>query len=60
MLMTVKEARAKLEGSADDMSDEEVEKLIQDLEALARLCLDMYWEDRRKRATRVEPNAIVE
>ncbi len=48
--MTVKEARIKLEGAADNMSDEEVEKLIQDLEALARLCLAMYREEKRKMA----------
>lgn len=56
MLMTVKEARAKLESAADGMSDEEVKRLIQDLEALARLCLDMYIE--KKASERVANDSL--
>lgn len=48
MLMTVEEARKRLKSTVKDMTDEEVEKLIQDLEALARLCMDMYLEKKRK------------
>lgn len=47
-VMTVEEARVLPEGAADKMSDEEVERLIQDLEALARLCLDMYLASKQK------------
>jgi hypothetical protein len=60
MLMTIEEARVELEGAADKMTDEEVERLIQDLEALARLCLDMYKESKRKQIVLGEPDAIVE
>lgn len=56
--MTPKEARKKLGSSAKDTTDEEAEKLIQDLEALARLCFDMYFEQKRKGLSVNLPNDV--
>lgn len=47
MLMTVAEARQQLGDVAESMTDEEVERIMIDLEALARLCLDMYRESKQ-------------
>jgi len=50
--MTVDEARRRLGSAAESMTDAEVERILIDLEALARLCLDMYMKERA--ATRLE------
>lgn len=59
MIITVKEARKKLGSSAKSMTDEEVERVIHDLEALARLCLDMYLERKAKNLSVNIPNDVV-
>lgn len=47
-VMSVKEARKHLGSVSEEMSDEEVEQIVRDLHALARLMLDIF-NDKRKR-----------
>lgn len=44
LIISVKEARKLLGKDAKEMTDEEVEKLIKDLDQLARLVFKMYRE----------------
>ena len=45
-LMTVEEAREYIDDSLGELRDQEAEQLVKDAEALARLCLDMYLEEK--------------
>jgi hypothetical protein len=48
--MTVEEVREYLDDSPGELTDQEVEQLVKDAEALARLILDIYLESKQKHA----------